>query len=154
MKTIKLPLGLSAIVDDNDYDTFSRSPWGVYYSHSSGPYAYNYRLGFLHLRIMGKPKHGMVVDHINRNTLDNTRGNLRFVTKARSCSNRLRKNESGNPPGIYEISPENWRARLKSKSLYRPFEKKFKTKEKAAEAYRMAYLATFGEEHPFYRLRP
>jgi hypothetical protein len=34
---------------------------------------------YLHILLMGK-KQGLMIDHINRNKLDNRRENLRFVT--------------------------------------------------------------------------
>jgi len=43
---------------------------------------------YLHHAVIGKPPKGYVVDHINRNPLDNRRENLRFVTVAENAWNQ------------------------------------------------------------------
>lgn len=43
---------------------------------------------YLHHFLMGKPSKGMVIDHINRDKLDNRKSNLRFVTKAENNRNK------------------------------------------------------------------
>ena len=42
----------------------------------------------MHGLIMGVPKKPFVVDHINHDTLDNRRSNLRIVTYSENCKNR------------------------------------------------------------------
>lgn len=44
-------------------------------------------LVFIHHLIMGKPLDGLVIDHINRDPLDNRRCNLRYATKAENAIN-------------------------------------------------------------------
>lgn len=41
----------------------------------------------LHHLVMGKPKKGLVTDHINRDKLDNRKENLRFVTQRENLLN-------------------------------------------------------------------
>lgn len=41
----------------------------------------------IHQMIIGKAPKGKVVDHINRNKLDNRRENLRFITQAENIKN-------------------------------------------------------------------
>jgi hypothetical protein len=49
----------------------------------------------LHHDIIGKPPIGMMVDHINRNKLDNRKCNLRFVTRSQNNQNRKTKATNG-----------------------------------------------------------
>lgn len=44
----------------------------------------------LHMRILGVPPEGMVIDHINRNKLDNRRCNLRIISQSDNCKNSSR----------------------------------------------------------------
>jgi hypothetical protein len=46
-------------------------------------------------RIIAKPQKGQVVDHINRNPLDNRRCNLRIATHRQNMLNRIIKNSTG-----------------------------------------------------------
>lgn len=53
----------------------------------------------LHHIVMGKPPAGFVTDHINRNTLDNRRANLRFCTPQENSLNTFRSS------GEYILTP-------------------------------------------------
>lgn len=59
--------------------------------------------------LLGAPK-GIVVDHINQNTLNNRRSNLRAVTVAENGQNRkLNVNSTSNFPGVfYRTSRGRW----------------------------------------------
>lgn len=50
---------------------------------------------FMHRQILGEPPEGMVADHINGNTLDNRRWNLRFATHAQNRANSRAKSGTG-----------------------------------------------------------
>lgn len=70
---------------------------------------------FLHRLVKPSPE-GMVIDHINRNKLDNRQGNLRIVTNAQNMQNVNSNKRS--KTGIRGVSKDNrfekthWRARL------------------------------------------
>jgi hypothetical protein len=62
-------------------------------------------------RIVLKAKKGQVVDHINREPLDNCRSNLRIVTHRQNMLNRILKNSTGFI-GVHK------RKRKKNKTVY------------------------------------
>jgi hypothetical protein len=61
---------------------------------------------FLHHVVYKKPDKGMVIDHINRNKLDNRRENLREVSYSLNSANRGRRKsvkESRPYPGVRRV---------------------------------------------------
>jgi hypothetical protein len=77
-----------AIVDDDVFELIRWFEW-----RDSNGYVYS-KLGkinirtYLHHFVVGRPLHGLVVDHINHNPYDNRRSNLRIVTTRENCRNR------------------------------------------------------------------
>lgn len=96
MKQIKLGRKeIYAIVDDDfKYDKrycLSLTSHGyaranIYKGKVDGKYKYEY--AYLHHLVVGKPPKGLVVDHINRNKLDNRRANLRFCLQSNNARNK------------------------------------------------------------------
>lgn len=84
-KIITLSNGIEVLVSPEDYDQVSKYNW---YAHK-GKYAYNSRVGFMHRLIMDLNTPDLYVDHINHNTFDNRRENLRIVTKQQNAFNRV-----------------------------------------------------------------
>lgn len=87
-------------VDSEDYAYLNQFSW---YKHHCG-YALAQIEGekvFMHRLIMGAKK-GEVIDHINRNTYDNRRENLRFANKRVNSINRnTQKNNTTGYKGIH-----------------------------------------------------
>ncbi len=84
--------GYLIVIDDDDYSLFLSRSWSFTCGHK---YLLHKGLS-LHRLIMGivpgDPRH---VDHINGNTLDNRRSNLRFATRNQNLRNqRTRTNDS------------------------------------------------------------
>jgi hypothetical protein len=91
IRQIALGDGFYAYVDAADYEWLSRWQWSMV-----GAYAGRYekgRLVLMHREIV-TPRKGMIVDHKNRNKLDNTRGNLRVCTHAENAYNRAKRRGS------------------------------------------------------------
>jgi len=87
VKTIPLGDGYCAYVDAADYEWLSQWKW-----HLRGGYAGRWdgkrkKTVYMHREIMKPPK-GMIVDHKNRNKLDDTRDNLRNATHAENMRNK------------------------------------------------------------------
>jgi hypothetical protein len=85
IRQIPLDNGFYAYVDAADYEWLNRWIWST-----RGGYAIRLekrKVVYMHREIMKTPK-GKVVDHKNRNKLDNTRGNLRNCTCGENARNR------------------------------------------------------------------
>jgi pathogenesis-related transcriptional factor and ERF protein len=129
MKTIalsgKLGKGKSVKVDDDDYEKYNHLVWHL----SDTGYAVR-RSGKtvrLHRLIMDCPE-GMVVDHLNGDTLDNRKCNLRICTQAENI-----KNHHNTKGYCYDKSRKKWMARYRKK-----FYGRYETKEEAKRAYKLA----------------
>lgn len=73
----------------------------------------NRKTRYLHKVIMNRP--GLVVDHVNRNKLDNRRRNLRYVdVKLNTWNSSSHKNSSSSYRGVswHNIGNGGWRARV------------------------------------------
>lgn len=84
VRQIPLGDGFTVYVDAADYEWLSRWTW-----HMQGGHAIRYevkKLIFMHRQI-AQPPRGMIVDHKNRNKLDNTRDNLRICTHGENTQN-------------------------------------------------------------------
>ena len=76
---IELQNGLKTLIDLEDLEKVSVMGWYAKYdSHTNGYYVCGGTYGIrLHRLIMDTPSH-QIVDHINRDTLDNRKRNLRI----------------------------------------------------------------------------
>ena len=98
----------------------------------------------LHRTIVNAPA-GMVVDHINHNTLDNRKSNLRICTHSQNICNQKR---NGNKSSIYKGLTKTKYGRYKTRIR---FNKKiyelgtYKNEKLAAEIYNKKALELFGE---------
>lgn len=96
MKEIELTKGMKTLVDDEDYDMLSKYSWqasqaGKYYYAKRSTTINKKTVGFkMHRVLMGNPK-GMCVDHIDGNTLNNQKSNLRICTTTENKKNRRAK---------------------------------------------------------------
>jgi hypothetical protein len=108
---------------------------------------FSYSNLYLHRLIMNCPK-GMVVDHINGDTLDNRKSNLRICSKLENQYNQ--KKHKGNRHSKYK--GVTFRKELKTKPweafIYNNYKSTrigyFKTEREAAEAYNKAALEVYG----------
>lgn len=100
MKEIILSKGLNALVDDADYALVNQFKWSASESQGNGRTAKfyaarlerqtpgKYKKKYLHRFVLGDYQGPLVVDHINGNSLDCRKENLRLVTKKENAWNR------------------------------------------------------------------
>lgn len=153
MKTIAITRGRVSLVDDEDYEMLAKFHW---YAKPSGKTCYASR-GYwkngrvlsktMHHQILGTPQSGYVVDHIDRNGLNNQRVNLRLVTYGQSCTNRDGFKSAKTTSSYKGVSLRRdaksrpvWRARFANKSIGQ-----FQTELGAAMAYNARVYRVAGE---------
>lgn len=139
-----------AIVDDDDYEYLSEYKW--YAAGSRKDYACRQfqknrvkHYVYMHREIMQAPK-DKVVDHINGDTLDNRKSNLRICTVTENSRNsrKSKSNTTGYKGVHYYKARNNYSARIRvdGKDIHLGY---FKTPEEAHVAYSTAANIYFGE---------
>ena len=139
VKRIKITKGKWVVVDNEDYESLVKFSWAF---HHMG-YAVRGKPQVSMHRVIMNAKPGQLVDHKNRNKLDNRKQNLRFCTP--------RENQYNSTPrrkilkGIYwRESRKAWIVRVK-KDGKRVFVGYFKSLSKAKVACKEAVKEFHGE---------
>lgn len=139
--TVLLPLkhGISTLIDAEDEERITN--YGNWFAHQSRYVFYvenkqNRVVTKLH-RFLMLPDEGLVVDHKNRNGLDNRKTNLRSVSTTVNSQNKRRRidNDSG-VPGVYFSEGrgrKHWHAQITRFGEQRLIGR-FLTKEEAIQA--------------------
>jgi hypothetical protein len=163
---IKHPDGsvIQTMISSSDFDKVNSFPnsWYVV-MYNNNPYIYGHYVGrkgkvvALHRLIYDNPK-GYEIDHINHNTLDNTRNNLRVVTRAQNSQNLngAHKDSKSGIRGVYwQKNLNKWQAQIcinrerihlgtftdkaeaektviEARQKYMPFSKDYRQKQKDA----------------------
>lgn len=96
----KIPLGHGqfAIVDDEDYEKVCRYKWHTM-SGSKNPNCYAVTKVRMHRLVIDAPM-GYMVDHINGDTLDNRKANLRLCTNSQNQQNTGSRGGSSKYKGV------------------------------------------------------
>lgn len=155
MKEIKLTQGKYALVDDDDFERVNQYKWhancggkGLFY------YAYSFikvnnasKRTVMHRFILNlRPDKKIQVDHINHNTLDNRKINLRLCLNGENNRNTLLRKDSitGYKGVSFDKINKKYVAQIKyNKKSYHIG--RFKTAREAAIAYNEKAKELFGE---------
>ena len=153
-RLIPLSQGKFAKVDAEDFEWLSQWNWHVRWDrHTKSFYAERRETRFIdgkrahykmHRVILNVAK-GVEVDHANRDTLDNQRGNLRAASRAQNAWNM--KTPSTNTSGIKGVCKgygDNWTAQIMANGNYVRLGS-FSSKEEAKQAYVKAAAELHGE---------
>lgn len=131
MKEINLKGGSVALVDDEDYDFLMKRKWCVclgYAVGGRGP-------AKMH-RLVLDAKPGEIVDHIDRNKLNNQRSNLRIVDREGNVHNQQKRTGTANnykgTNFIKKIGLWQSRCRIRGNDFFLGY---FSSEEAAAYAY-------------------
>jgi hypothetical protein len=149
MKMLKLSSGRETILDDEDYEKLSKYKWHECKGYATRTYwvkengKRKLKRDFIAREIMGNPK-GMHVDHINGNTLDNRKENLRIVTLQQNSWNQSKKKKGASKYKGVTKNGNRWRARIRvdDKLIHLGY---FGTQEEAALEYNKAASFYYGE---------
>lgn len=143
-KEIKLPCGKVTVVDDDVFARVGHYKWKLQNCNGAW-YVVRGANHPLHHEAIGKPPRRMVTDHIDGDTLNNTRANLRHCTQQRNMQNRKgRLARLGIPKGIAKCRDGKFAARFKvgHKNLYLG---RFSSPTRAGIAYDLKAIEVCGE---------
>lgn len=139
-KLIPLTQGEYAKVDNEDFDMLKDINWcTTHYKYSQ-----NHTVGLMHRLIMNAPEH-LDVDHINHDTLDNRKSNLRVITRRDNVRySRPRLGTSKYKGVSLKIHLKKWVSQIQHEGkLY--YMGVYATEEEAGMAYDKKALELFGE---------
>lgn len=146
--TITLKNGRQFLIDEQDWESVKHIKWNVHVMQKGYQYVYTFqkvndkrKMLYLH-RMITSCKTLLFVDHINGNTLDNRKSNLRVSTNKQNQWNQKRVRGTVPYKGVtFEDGAYRSRIRIngKKKSLGR-----FKTAVEASNAYNQASLELHG----------
>lgn len=124
MKEIQLTRGKVALVDDEDFHRFNKFKWNASNHSRNGnnlSYAQRSIIGkdgkkyniYLH-RIILRPYNGLVIDHINGNSLDNRKCNLRECKTGENSMNMKKPatNTSGYKGVSWDKRSNKWSVKI------------------------------------------
>ena len=117
MKRIELTQDKFALVDDSDYLYLNQFNWSFATRGAAQRRFFNaqekkHTIMYMHREIMSAPK-GVHVDHINGNSLDNRRNNLRLCSNAENSRNRKKsRGKYSQYKGVTLVHGKYWASQI------------------------------------------
>jgi hypothetical protein len=150
-KTIELTQGKFAIVDDEDFEWLNQWKWCAHFEkthwyaiRSIRPKNSKPEQVRMHRIIINTPK-DLLVDHINHNSLDNRKENLRVCTIAQNQYNQTARLASSKYKGVsWQKVARKWKVEIiKNRKCFHVG--LFENEIDAAKAYNVKAKELFGE---------
>lgn len=148
MKQIQLTQGKIAFVDDEDFEFLNQWKWRYWKDVKRNCTAYaiasiKSRTTRMH-RLLLQSKKGDIIDHRDRDGLNNQKSNLRVCTHSQNNENR--KVMSTSKTGIKGVRSHRrkWKASITKNGKY-IYLGLFKNKEEASERYKQEARVLFGD---------
>jgi hypothetical protein len=155
-RLIPLTQGLWTLVDTADYERLRAMKWyasldkgtGAFYAVRNVRRAGGGQRRQALARVVMDAPHGIEVDHVSRDTLDNRRCNLRLVTRSRNMQNSARRSDNSTGyKGVKQRRDGNWikwqvQITIDGRRRHLGY---FDDVIEAAQAYDTAAVKAFGE---------
>lgn len=149
MKYIQLTQGKQAIVDDEDYEYLNQFKWYADKKYATRKVSLaegrdkQVRVRqYLHRAVLRDAPKNQRIDHINGNTFDNRKSNLRPCTPAQNAVNsNMRANNTTGYRGVnWNERDKKWRVIVQKR-----FVGNYKDIKEAAQAYNKVAVDMYGE---------
>lgn len=140
LRNVKKEIVATALIDEDDYAKVSQYNWCAKKIKNLYKYAVggvNKKQVYLHHFIMGEVPEKMVIDHINGNSFDNRKCNLKFSTRQQNAQNKVSKKEY--------IGAYKWKDKYLSQCCKKHLGS-FDTEEEAARIYDIYVYITLGKD--------
>lgn len=149
MRTIGLTKGKICLVDDDVFEEVSKHKWYFHVTSKAGRgYAarrekLTKKFIYMH-RIITNAQRGLDVDHINNDTLDNRRSNLRVCTRKENLRNSLKNKDYkySKYRGVTKIGKKYWAVFMGGVKRYVGI---YNSEVEAALAYNKEATKRYGE---------
>jgi hypothetical protein len=149
-RAIALTSGQFCLVDVTDYALVCKHQWRALWSPKTRSYrpvrTVGKQLVYLYRQLLDA-RPGEKVDHINHDTLDNRRSNLRICTNQQNSANSRKHRDavsSGFKGVCFDKARQKWLAYIRVDRIQRHLGR-FDDEVEAAKVYDRAALSAFGE---------
>lgn len=140
----KIVKGFVVLIDKIDEEKFNQSTWGITRKGYVRSYSRKLNRIMLHRHLLGVTDQNLLIDHKNRNKLDNRRGNLRLCNNSENLRNRPGVNGRKLKGVIWDKSRKKFRAAI-TVNYKCFFLGRFNSEKDAAMAYNKAAIIHFGK---------